>query len=77
MGRTMEISCLTRNTNIRSEEPARRTRKGKTTMTSEPNQAANAKPSLFGKVLKRRRSRQSNNAPTCIDFNYAGDSAVT
>lgn len=31
--------------------------------------------SLFGKVLKRRKSRQSNFGPGCIDFDYAGDSA--
>lgn len=75
MGRTMEITCLTRNTNIRSEEPARR--KGKKLTSQEPTMKANDKPSLFNKVLKRRASRQSIKAPTNIDFNYAGDSAVT
>lgn len=29
----------------------------------------------FSKVLKRRKSRQSNFGPGCVDFNYAGDSA--
>lgn len=76
MGRTMEITCLTRNTNIRSEEPARRTKGGKK-MSQEPTLKNNEKPSLFNKVLKRRASRQSIKAPTNIDFNYAGDSAVT
>lgn len=36
---------------------------------------ATKKPSLFGQVLKRRKSRQSNFAPCVIDFDYAGDSA--
>lgn len=31
--------------------------------------------SQFSKVLKRRRSRQSNFGKGCIDFNYAGDSS--
>lgn len=33
------------------------------------------RPSLFGQVLKRRKSRQSNFAPGIIDFDYAGDSS--
>ena len=53
---------MTRNTNIKDPE------KG----SKSEDQKAN---SLFGQVLKRRKSRQSNYAPGVIDFDYTGDSA--
>lgn len=73
MGRTMEMTCLTRNTNIKAEEDDGG--KSKTKKGSQPAEATDSKPSLFNQVLKRRRSRQSNLAPCVLDFDYAGDSA--
>ena len=60
--KTGEITCLTRNTNIRAPEGAK---------SADPKE----RDSLFAKVLKRRKSRQSNFAPGVIDFDYFGDSA--
>lgn len=77
MGRTMEVSCLTRNTNIRVDDgTGKRGKRGKSTAPSQSIDATNGKPSLFNQVLKRRRSRASILAPTVLDFEYAGDSAA-
>ena len=73
MGRTQEMTCLTRNTNIRADEED--AGKSKTKKGTQPAETTEAKPSLFNQVLKRRRSRQSNLAPCVLDFDYAGDSA--
>ena len=71
--KTQELSCLTRNTNIKDDESvgikSHANPKGK---SLDPNKQAG---SLFNKVLKRRHSRQSNFAPGVIDFDYTGDSA--
>jgi hypothetical protein len=74
VGRTQEISCLTRNTNIKTEDNDA-TGKSKGKKGSVPVEISENKPSLFNQVLKRRRSRQSNFAPCVLDFDYAGDSA--
>ena len=59
---------MTKNTNIKSDEDAPNfSSRGK---SLEPKEG-----SLFGKVLKRRKSRQSNYGPGCLDFDYAGNSA--
>ena len=72
----MEVSCLTRNTNIRVDDgTGKRGRKGKSTAPSASIDATSKQPSLFNQVLKRRRSRASILAPTVLDFDYAGDSA--
>lgn len=71
MAKTQDINCLTRNNNLKTEDAAKTT-KGKKAQASE---SVDAKPSLFGQVLKRRKSRQSNFAPGVLDFDYAGDSA--
>jgi len=68
------MSCLTRNTNIRANDdiggdPTKKHRKGASVGTGD------GKNSLFEKVLKRRKSRQSTFAPGVIDFDYAGNSA--
>ena len=71
MARTQDINCLTRNTNIKSEDaPKAKGKKG-----AQAAESVDAKPSLFGQVLKRRKSRQSNFAPGVLDYDYAGDSA--
>jgi hypothetical protein len=73
--RTSQMTCLTRNTNVKIGEDsiAQTGRKGKKAGVSiDPNDAN--RPSLFNQVLKRRKSRQSTNAPGVIDFDYAGDS---
>ena len=62
MLKTLDVSCLTRNTNIKSIESGDKTN-GLDDKT------------LFGKVMKRRNSRQSTYAPINVDFDYAGDSA--
>lgn len=54
------VTCLTRNTNIKIEDGAAKARHEK---------------SLFTQVLKRRKSRMSTCAPGVIDFDYAGNSA--
>ena len=73
MAKTQNINCLTKNTNIKSDNEldanGRLSNRGK---SLEPE---NNNSSLVGKVLKRRKSRQSNFGPGCIDFDYAGDSA--
>ena len=70
-----EITCLTRNTNIKASDdvPPGSLRDAKKTGSVAATESG--KPSLFGKVLKRRKSRQSNFAPGIIDFDYAGHSA--
>ena len=77
LGRTMEVSCLTRNTNIRVDDgTGKRGKRGKSTAPSTSiDAAAQGKQSLFNQVLKRRRSRASILAPNVLDFEYAGDSA--
>lgn len=73
--RTQELTCLTRNTNLKSaEEQAAAAKGGKGKGASVDPGEAN-KSSLFNQVLKRRKSRQSNYAPGVIDFDYAGDSS--
>ena len=73
--RTSQMTCLTRNTNVKigDDSIAQTGRKGKKAGVSiDPNDAN--RPSLFNQVLKRRKSRQSTNAPGVVDFDYAGDS---
>ena len=70
-----DITCLTRNTNVKTEDDAQKTeKKGGKEKKSEAVESE-ARPSLFNQVLKRRKSRQSNFAPAVVDFDYAGDSA--
>ena len=70
--RQTELTCLTRNTNIKQgDDEAPATTKKAGSVGHDKN-----KPSLFGKVLKRRTSRQSNYAPGVIDFDYAGNSST-
>ena len=74
MGRTQEMTCLTRNTNIKIDD-GDTAGKSKGKRGTQVAEAVENKPSLFNQVLKRRRSRQSNFAPCVLDFDYAGDSA--
>ena len=57
MARTMHVTCLTRNTNIKSVDD--RPKKGKkgASVVQTTEAEKNAKPSLFNQVLKRRKSR--------------------
>lgn len=80
LGRTQEISCLTRNTNIKPPEDG-----GMNTTTKKTARQTSFDPgqtnktyldNQFNGVLKRRKSRQSNLAPGSIDFNYAGDTST-
>ena len=59
MMKTLDVTCLTRNTNVKSLDSDR----------------GISDKTLFGKVMKRRNSRQSSYAPVNVDFDYAGDSA--
>lgn len=72
--RTSELTFLTKNTNVKEpEQKAQTSRKGKKGgLSADPNETG--RPSLFNRVLKKRKSRQSNFAPGVIDFDYAGDS---
>lgn len=54
---------MTKNTNIKIED----------LKTGDYKQVENG--SLFDKVLKRRKSRQSNVGPGILDFDYAGNSS--
>lgn len=72
MGKTMTITCLTRNTNIKSVDDRGKGKKGKSVVKNADEKQGE---SLFDNVMKRRASRQSNYAPVVIDFNYAGDSS--
>lgn len=54
---------MTKNTNIKIED----------LKTGDYKSVTNG--SLFDKVLKRRKSRQSNIGPGVVDFDYAGDSS--
>jgi hypothetical protein len=69
--KTQELTCLTRNTNIRTAELDAIDLSNKAgTESKDPKRGG----SLFTKVLKRRKSRQSTFAPCNIDFDYAGNS---
>ena len=71
LAKTQEITCLTRNTNIKESDDAPiASKKGGKSGSVDPG-----KTSLFKEVLKRRKSRQSNFAPGSLDFDYAGDSS--
>lgn len=76
--KTMEMTCFTRNTNVRKtendeQEPVAQSKRGK---SIDPKKGEKEKPgSLFNKVMKRRKSRQSNYAPGVVDFDYAGDTS--
>jgi hypothetical protein len=72
--KTQEISCLTRNTNIRSNDDLAGGDQGKKHKKGA-SVGVDGKNSLFDKVLKRRKSRQSTFAPGVIDFDYAGNSS--
>lgn len=63
IAKTQNIHCLTKNTNIKIED----------TNTGVTKKVENK--SLFEKVLKRRKSRQSNVGPGILDFDYAGNSS--
>lgn len=73
LAKTQDINCLTRNTNIKTDQDEHVSRKGKKAGTVA--ESTDKGPSLFNQVLKRRKSRQSVYAPGVIDFDYAGDSA--
>ena len=78
LGRTQEITCLTRNTNIKTNEDGATGVKKTGRMASfDPNQTSTTYlKDQFQGVLKRRKSRQSNFAPGSIDFHYAGDTST-
>jgi hypothetical protein len=65
--KTQVLSCLTRNTNLKSTDVDRA--RGQSVEPSDKEGG-----SLFNKVLKRRKSRQSTFAPVNLDFDYAGNS---
>jgi hypothetical protein len=73
IGRISEVSCLTRNTNIRADGEGGRGKRGRS--QANTNVGEDAQKSLFNHVLKRRKSRQSVYAPTNLDFDYAGNSS--
>ena len=77
--KTDQISCLTLNTNIRhTAESARVFAKSQVKNSNSPDKLRASQDNskgLFSQVLKRRRSRQSNDMFCNVDFDYAGDSA--
>jgi hypothetical protein len=66
--KSSELTCRTVNSNVRQQEDRAKS-------LSKSHDPKDARPSLFGKVLERRKSRQSTCAPGVIDFDYAGDSS--
>lgn len=67
LARVSDITCLTRNTNIRTEDDGGHGKKrGKTQLATGGDDKG--KNSLFNQVLKRRKSRGSIYAPVNLDF---------
>jgi len=81
--KTQEMSCLTRNTNIRVDDGTGGKGKGRTINKDGPK-AIGSKPARFAEaryfedevLAKRRKSRQSTFARGVLDFDYAGDSST-
>ena len=68
---------MTQNTNIKPYEDIKSNLGEKSLKNNKSMKIIEtARPSLYTQVLKRRKSRQSNFGPGCIDFDYAGNSAV-
>lgn len=78
--RTDQISCRTQNINLKQSTAdsgrvfAKSLGKNNTTKGNSRGSDRDQSNSLFQQVLKRRKSRQSNDAFCNIDFDYAGDS---
>ena len=77
MGKTLQLTCRTMNTNLKDDDGAfARGKKGKSTAPASNSVDVDQKGnSLFNHVLKRRKSRMSTFAPGVLEFDYAGDSA--